>query len=294
MEKTLEKVKHRLIVPPGKKVKLARDFDPSWKPAKMTKEEAVRLLTDGVKTLAQYQEKLYAQDRWSILVIFQAMDAAGKDGTIKHVMSGLNPQGCQVHSFKAPSVEELDHDYLWRCVKALPERGRIGIFNRSYYEEVLIARVHKDVLDRQRIPEMYKDKKIWKRRFEHINALEQYMLENGTITLKFFLNVSKEEQKRRFLERIDTPEKNWKFSVSDARERGFWDDYMAAYEDCFNHTSTKVAPWYIIPADDKPFMRLAVAGILADTMKSMKLHFPKVTAEHQTQLLQARKMLESE
>lgn len=294
MEKTLEKVKHRLIVPPGKKIKLARDFDPSWKPAKMTKEEAVRLLTDGVKTLAQYQEKLYAQDRWSILVIFQAMDAAGKDGTIKHVMSGLNPQGCQVHSFKAPSVEELDHDYLWRCVKALPERGRIGIFNRSYYEEVLIARVHKDVLDRQRIPEMYKDKKIWKRRFEHINALEQYMLENGTITLKFFLNVSKEEQKRRFLERIDTPEKNWKFSVSDARERGFWDDYMAAYEDCFNHTSTKVAPWYIIPADDKPFMRLAVAGILADTMKSMKLHFPKVTAEHQTQLLQARKMLESE
>jgi PPK2 family polyphosphate:nucleotide phosphotransferase len=222
------------------------------------------------------------------------MDAAGKDGTIKHVMSGLNPQGCQVYSFKAPSSEELDHSYLWRCFRALPERGRIGIFNRSYYEEVLVARVHPEILDRQKIPAETKNKGIWKRRFEEINNFEQYLVNNGIIVLKFFLNVSKAEQKRRFLERIERPDKNWKFSVNDAKERNFWNDYMDAYEDCFNHTSTKAAPWFIIPADFKPFSRLAVAFVIYHKLKELDLAYPKVSKAQLDALQQAKKVLQSE
>ena len=231
---------------------------------------------------------------YSLLIILQAMDAAGKDGTIKHVMSGVNPQGTQVTSFKAPSDEELDHDYLWRNFKTLPERGRIGIFNRSYYEEVLVARVHPEILDRQRIPPELKGKGIWKQRFEEINNFEKYVTHNGTVVLKFFLNVSKGEQKKRFLERIDLPEKNWKFSPFDVQERGRWDDYQAAYEDMFNHTSTEHAPWYIVPADHKWFTRLAVAAVIYQTMKDLKLEYPTVSDEHKQGLLKARELLENE
>jgi PPK2 family polyphosphate:nucleotide phosphotransferase len=240
------------------------------------------------------QDKLYAQDRWSVLIVFQAMDAAGKDGTIKHVMSGLNPQGCQVYSFKAPSAEELDHDYLWRCFKALPERGRIGIFNRSYYEEVLVTRVHPEIIQAQKLPDEFRDKKIYERRYDEINATERYLHLNGTLILKFFLNVSRQEQKKRFLERIDKPEKNWKFSLNDAKERAHWKKYMQAYEDCFRSTSTKHAPWYVIPADDKPTMRLLVAGVIARAMKDLKLAYPKVSEEHRKSLLEAKQMLEAE
>ncbi|HEY9786695.1 MAG TPA: polyphosphate kinase 2 family protein, partial [Candidatus Obscuribacterales bacterium] len=246
-----EELLKRLTVHPGTKISLAKDFDTSFRPEGLTKEQAKNKLEEGIKILAEYQDKLYAQDTYALLIIFQAMDAAGKDGTIKHVMSGLNPQGCQVYSFKAPSAEELDHDYLWRCAKALPERGRIGIFNRSYYEEVLITRVHAEVLRAQQLPKPIDEKHIWKQRFEEINNFEKYLVNNGIIVLKFFLNVSKDEQKKRFLERIDLAEKNWKFSVNDVKERTRWDDYINAYEDCFNHTSTKWAPWHIVPADYK-------------------------------------------
>jgi PPK2 family polyphosphate:nucleotide phosphotransferase len=222
------------------------------------------------------------------------MDAAGKDGTIKHVMSGVNPQGCQVFSFKAPSSEELDHDYLWRCFRALPERGRIGIFNRSYYEEVLIARVHPEILAGQQLPESLKDKQIWNRRFEEINNFEKYLVNNGIIVLKFFLNVSKQAQKKRFLERIDLPEKNWKFSAGDAKERAFWDDYMNAYEDMFNHTSTEWAPWHIIPADHKWFTRLAVATVITNQLKSLNLKYPTVNEAHKKDLVEAKALLEAE
>jgi PPK2 family polyphosphate:nucleotide phosphotransferase len=226
--------------------------------------------------------------------MFQAMDAAGKDGTIKHVMSGVNPQGCEVTSFKAPSSEELDHDYLWRCMKRLPARGTIGIFNRSYYEEVLVVRVHPEILDRQKIPDSRKDKNVWKRRFEEINNFERYLHDNGIIVLKFFLNVSKEEQKRRFIERLENPKKHWKFSASDAAERKYWADYMAAYEDCVRHTSTEWAPWHVIPADDKPFMRVLVAGIIAKTLEGLKLRFPEVSGQQKEELLRAREALEQE
>jgi PPK2 family polyphosphate:nucleotide phosphotransferase len=224
----------------------------------------------------------------------QAMDAAGKDGVIKHVMSGVNPQGTQVYSFKAPSAEELDHTYLWRNFKALPERGRIGIFNRSYYEEVLVVRVHPEILDRQQLPPELKGKDIWKRRFEEINHFEEYLVDNGTIVLKFFLNVSKEEQKKRFLERIDRPEKNWKFSSADAKERQRWDDYQAAYEDLLNHTSTKHAPWYVVPADHKWFSRLAVGAVILRTLKDLKLAYPNIDEAQRQELLKAKEMLESE
>jgi PPK2 family polyphosphate:nucleotide phosphotransferase len=223
------------------------------------------------------------------------MDAAGKDGTIKHVMSGLNPQGCEVHSFKAPSEEELDHDYLWRNFKVLPERGRIGIFNRSHYEEVLIVRVHPELLERQHLPSrLKKDKDIWKRRFEEINAFERHLHQNGIIVLKFFLNVSRDEQKKRFLERIDQPEKNWKFSADDVRERAFWKEYMAAYEDMLSHTSTAWAPWYVIPADNKWFTRLAVAAVIVAAMKEIDPQYPTVTEEHKKGLTEAKRMLEEE
>lgn len=284
----------RFAVPPGKKISLARDFDAAYKPNDITREEAGTLLEEGVARLSKYQDMLYAQDTHALLVILQAMDAAGKDGVIKHVMTGLNPQGCQVYSFKAPSAEELDHDYMWRCFKALPERGRIGIFNRSYYEEVLVARVHPEILDRQRIPPELKGKDIWTKRFEDINNFERYLTNNGIHVIKIFLNVSKEEQRQRFLARIERPEKNWKFSAGDAAERAHWDLYMRAFEDAFMHTSTEWAPWYVVPADTKWFTRLTVSRILYARMKALDLHYPLVGEEQKKQLSQARDLLEKE
>jgi len=282
------------LVPPDPKISLATDYNPDYKAHDLKKSDAKRDLQEIIKAIAQCQDTLYAQDTHALLIIFQAMDAAGKDSTIKHVMSGINPQGFQVYSFKAPSLEELDHDYLWRCSKALPERGRIGIFNRSYYEEILVTRVHPEILEQRQIPPNLIDEEIWKQRFEEINNFEKYLVNNGTIILKFFLNVSKEEQKQRFLERIDRPDKNWKFSTNDAKEREFWDDYMAVYEDMFNHTSTELAPWHIIPADHKWFTRLAVAGIIYAKLKELNLHYPKVSQEKHLELLQAKVMLENE
>ena len=233
----------------------------------------------GVKALATMQDILYAQDKWSVLLIFQAMDAAGKDGAIKHVMSGINPQGCQVSSFKGPSSEELDHDYLWRCQKHLPERGRIGIFNRSYYEEVLVVRVHEQILKSQKIPQKLITDDIWENRFEDIRNFERYLNRNGTVVIKFFLNVSKEEQKRRFIERVDNPDKNWKFSAADAKERGYWNDYMHAYEELIKNTSTKKSPWYVIPADNKSYARIAIASAIIHALDEMDLEYPKVSEE---------------
>jgi PPK2 family polyphosphate:nucleotide phosphotransferase len=283
-----------LLVPPGKKISLANDYDPDYTAKGLTKERAQEALEEGIKELARYQEMLYAQDRYAVLVILQAMDAAGKDGAIKHVMSGINPQGCQVYSFKAPSTEELDHDYLWRSFRALPERGRIGIFNRSYYEEVLVVRVHPELLARQHLPEQEDDKRVWRRRFDEINNFEKYLVANGTRVVKIFLNVSKKEQKKRFLERIEKPEKNWKFSDADVRERGHWDEYMSAFEDMFNHTSTEWAPWHIVPADHKWFTRLAVGAIVYNALASLDLQYPKLSAEHMQQLAEAKKLLDSE
>jgi PPK2 family polyphosphate:nucleotide phosphotransferase len=289
-----EEVYKRLIVPPGSKISLARDYDPGHKPDFVTKEDADALMQEGIAELVELQNKLYAQDTYALLIIFQAMDAAGKDGTIKQVMSGVNPQGCQVYSFKAPSSEELDHDYLWRSFKALPERGRIGIFNRSYFEEVLVVRVHSEILAGQQIPTESKTKGIWKRRFREINNFEKYLVANGIIVLKFFLHVSKEEQKKRFLERIERPEKNWKFSVNDVKERALWDDYMGAYEDAFNHTSTEWAPWHIIPADRKWFTRLAVGWVILDKLRKLNLKYPTVSEDHRQELLKAKEILENE
>lgn len=284
----------QFMVSPDTKIKLERDFDPAYTSDYLDKSQAFGKLEQDIQQLAQYQDILYAQNTYALLVIFQAMDAAGKDGTIKHVMSGLNPQGCQVFSFKAPSAEELDHDYLWRSFKALPERGRIGIFNRSYYEEVLVARVHPEVLDRQQLPPDAKGKGIWKQRFREINHFEQYLVDNGIIVVKFFLNVSKKEQKKRFLERITNPEKNWKFSLNDVQERQYWDDYMHAYEEMFRYTSTEYAPWYIIPADHKWFTRLTVASILCDRMKQLNLKYPILSDDQQKHLKSAQAMLEAE
>ncbi|MBD2388500.1 polyphosphate kinase 2 family protein [Cylindrospermum sp. FACHB-282] len=282
------------LVPPGAKISLAKDYDPSYKYELSEKTDAGKKLQAGIKQLANYQNILYAQNTYALLIIFQAMDAAGKDSTIKYVMSGINPQGCQVFSFKQPSAEELDHDYLWRSMKALPERGRIGIFNRSYYEEVLVARVHPEVLLKQQLPDFPQEDEIWKQRFEEINNFEKYLVNNGIVVLKFFLNVSKSEQKKRFLKRIDSPEKNWKFSASDIQERAFWDDYMAAYEQVFCHTSTKWAPWHIIPADRKWFTRLVVADIICQKFQELNLKYPRVSEESKQQLLQAKRMLEEE
>jgi PPK2 family polyphosphate:nucleotide phosphotransferase len=283
----------QLIARPGRKVSLKR-YDPEWTGSVKDKKRAAEALQEGVKQLAIQQDRLYAQDTYALLVIFQAMDAAGKDGTIRHVMSGINPQGCQVFSFKAPSAEERDHDYLWRSVKALPERGRIGIHNRSYYEEVLVARVHPEIIESQQLPPGSVGKDVWKRRFREINDFERHLVDNGIVVLKFYLNVSKKEQKRRFLERLDLPEKNWKFSVNDAKERSHWKDYMKAYEDTFTHTSTKHAPWYIIPADNKWFMRLAVAAIMHETMDQLKLRYPVVSKEKKLELDKVRELLLSE
>ncbi|MDQ2747362.1 MAG: polyphosphate kinase 2 family protein [Acidobacteriota bacterium] len=259
------------------------------------KQHAVEDLQKNVEHLTELQDVLYAQNRHAILLIFQAMDAAGKDGAIKHVMSGLNPQGCEVTSFKQPSAEELDHDFLWRCAKHVPERGRIGIFNRSYYEDVLIVRVHPEILKLSQLPEKLEDDKhIWKKRFTQIRNFEDYLTESGIHVLKFFLHVSKEEQKDRFLARIETPEKNWKFSSSDAKERGFWDDYMKAYTDAIQHTSTKNAPWHIIPADKKWFTRVAVSEIIVKKMESLDLEYPQISDAQRASLLEAKKILENE
>jgi len=255
------------------------------------KPKAQEALKNGIELLAELQDKLYAQDRWAVLLIFQAMDAAGKDGAIKHVMSGINPQGCQVFSFKAPSNEDLDHDFMWRCMKRLPERGRIGIFNRSYYEETLVVRVHKEILAKQMLPEKLITKHIWNERFEDIRNFEKYLTRNGVIVRKFFLHVSKEEQKKRFLERIDNPDKNWKFSSADAKERGYWKDYMKAYEDIIRNTATKDSPWYVVPADNKWFSRLVVAAAVIDSLASLDLKYPEVGKEKLIELAQAKKTL---
>ena len=293
-EKRIDALLKQVLVPPGKKISLKKDYDPGWKPETVDKEESIKLLDQGIELLAEFQDKLYAQDHYALLIIFQAMDAAGKDGAIKHVMSGLNPQGCQVYSFKAPSSEELDHDYLWRCFKALPERGRIGIFNRSYYEEVLVTKVHPEIIQKQRIPVEFKDKKVYERRYEEINNFEKYLFSNGIVPVKFFLNVSKDEQKRRFLDRINRDEKNWKLSPADAKERGHWDAYMSAYEDCFRATSTKWAPWHVIPADNKWVSRLSVAAIVHRRLAELKLAYPRVSKEQKAALLETKTMLESE
>ena len=245
----------------------------------------------GVKALAAMQDTLYAQDKWSVLLIFQAMDAAGKDGAIKHVMSGVNPQGCQVSSFKAPSSEDLDHDFLWRCQKHLPERGRIGIFNRSYYEEVLVVRVHEQILQNQKLPKELITEDIWEERFKDIRNFEKYLNRNGTIVIKFFLNVSKKEQKKRFIERVDDPDKNWKFSAADAKERGYWDDYMHAYEELIKNTSTKKSPWYVIPADDKPYARIAIASAIINAMDELNLEYPQVSEAKIAELQAVKKAL---
>jgi len=246
-----------------------------------------------VTALAELQDKLYAQDKWAVLLVFQAMDAAGKDGAIKHVMSGINPQGCQVNSFKSPSAEDLDHDYLWRCMKNLPNRGHIGIFNRSYYEEVLVVRVHPEFLAKEKLPPKLVGKKIWEERFEDIRNFEQYLARNGVVVRKFFLHVSKKEQKRRFLERIDDPLKNWKFSSNDASERDFWDDYMGAYEEMIQETATKDAPWYVVPADNKWFTRVVVAAAVIETLASLDLAYPKVDEGKLKELAAAKKKLVS-
>jgi PPK2 family polyphosphate:nucleotide phosphotransferase len=271
-----------------------KDFDPAETLGLKSKEHAQETLEHGIARLCDLQEKLFAQDRWAILVVLQAMDAAGKDSTIKHVMSGLNPQGCSVSSFKEPSTEELNHDFLWRAAHALPERGRIGIFNRSYYEEVLVVRVHAEILSRERLPADLVSGKIWQERFEDIMAFERYLGRNGIVVLKFFLNVSKKEQKRRFLERLDQPEKNWKFSASDVLERQHWDEYMSAYEEMIRNTSTKRAPWYVVPADHKWFTRVVVAEALVHALNKLDLSFPEVDEEKRKDLKKARIILRDE
>jgi len=277
----------------GKKFHL-KDFDSGDTGHFGSKEHAAELLEKGIAHMAELQDKLYAQDRWGILLVFQAMDAAGKDGVIKHVMSGINPQGCQVYSFKAPSTEELNHDYLWRAMQRMPERGRIGIFNRSYYEEVLVVRVHEDLLQTERIPRRLIRKVLWEQRFREIVAFERYLSRNGIVIRKFFLHLSKQEQKKRFLDRLDQPEKNWKFSTADARERENWDDYMDAYDDMIRNTSTKHSPWFVVPADNKWFTRLVVAAAVVDTLDDLNLSYPKVDAQKRKQLQAARKMLTGE
>jgi PPK2 family polyphosphate:nucleotide phosphotransferase len=258
------------------------------------KDGAKALLAAGIERLRELQQRLYADDRWSVLIVLQAMDAAGKDSLIKHVMSGLNPQGVEVHSFKAPSAEELDHDFLWRIAQRLPSRGRIGIFNRSHYEEVLAVRMHPELLERQRLPKELNGKKIWQHRFDDIRAFEKHLARNGTIVLKFFLNMSYAEQRKQFLERIDDPAKNWKFSMGDVEERKLWPKYMAAYEDAIRETSRDHAPWFVVPADNKWFTRIAVAAVLADTLEGLKLQYPKLGAEALKELQKARKALEAE
>jgi PPK2 family polyphosphate:nucleotide phosphotransferase len=274
----------------GKHFRL-KDFDPADTGHWRSKESATEALQEGIARTAELQVKLYAQDSWALLLIFQAMDAAGKDGIIKHVMSGVNPQGCQVYSFKAPSDLELQHDFLWRTTRDLPERGHIGIFNRSYYEEVLVVRVHPEILKGQKTPPSLVGKNIWEERFEDIRCFERHMARSGTVIRKFFLNVSKKEQKSRFLERLEEPEKNWKFSAADIRERKFWDDYQKAYEDMIANTATKHAPWYVVPADNKWFTRLVVSAVVVETLESLHLAYPKVEEAKRKELEAAKKIL---
>ena len=288
--KIVRRIARPFRVTKGKDFRL-KDVDPD-DTLDFTKEEhkpaAKEALALGVAALADLQDKLYAQDQWAVLLIFQAMDAAGKDGAIKHVMSGLNPQGCQVYSFKSPSAEDLDHDYLWRCMKCLPNRGHIGIFNRSYYEEVLVVRVHPEFLAKQKLPPKLVGKNIWDERFEDIRNFEQYLTRNGVVVRKFFLHVSKKEQKRRFLERIDDPLKNWKFSSNDANERDFWNDYMEAYEEMIQETATKHAPWYVVPADNKWFTRVVVAAAVIEALADLDLTYPQVDQDKLKELATAK------
>ena len=277
----------------GKKFRL-KDFDPADTQGLDLREEAGDLLKEGVERLSDIQQKLYAQDRWALLLILQAMDAAGKDSVIRHVMSGVNPQGCQVYAFKAPSAEDLSHDFLWRTSKCLPQRGHIGIFNRSYYEEVLVVRIHQQLLAKERVPPSLVKKAIWKERFDDINSFETHLEREGVLVRKFFLHVSKEEQKRRFLSRLEEPDKNWKFSEDDVRERERWEEYMSAYEDMIRHTATPRAPWYVVPADHKWFTRLVVASAIIHTLESLNLSFPKVDSERKRKLESARRVLLSE
>lgn len=291
-------IQKRFRVSPGERFRLA-DHDPAWAgdddiPEKDRKEIAQGLLASDVEDLATMQELLWASDSWSVLVVFQAMDAAGKDGAIKHVMSGINPQGVEVTSFKKPSDEELDHTFLWRCMKRVPERGRIGIFNRSYYEEVLVVRVHDQLLEAQRIPGTKPGRRTWDDRFDDINAFERHLTRNGTAVVKFFLNVSRAEQRKRFLSRIEEPDKYWKFSPADVAERQHWDDYMRAYEEAINATSTAEAPWYVVPADKKWVSRAVVAAVLAGTIRSLGLEWPRVDPEKKRQIDKARSLLEAE
>lgn len=286
------KIAARFRVEDGRKFRL-RDIDPADTLDFEAEDRplAKEALAQGIEVLADLQDKLYAQDRWGVLLVFQAMDAAGKDGAIKHVMSGVNPQGCQVYSFKAPTSEDLDHDFLWRCARALPERGRIGIFNRSYYEETLVVRVHPELLARQKVPPDLLGKHVWEDRFEDIRNWERYLARNGYLILKFFLHVSKKEQKRRFLERLENPDKHWKFSANDAKERAFWDAYMEAYEDTIRNTAAKDAPWFVVPADNKWFTRVVVAAAVIDGLARLGLAYPEVGAKERRDLAEARKAL---
>ncbi|MFO0918611.1 MAG: polyphosphate kinase 2 family protein [Planctomycetaceae bacterium] len=297
--KKLDDLWKRFRVTPGKRCRLA-DIDPAWTgeddlSKSERKELAEKLLSEDVTELSAAQELLYADNSWSVLVIFQAMDAAGKDSTIKHVMSGVNPQGCQVYSFKHPSPEELDHNFLWRCTKVLPERGRIGIFNRSYYEEVLIVKVHPELVVAQRVPGADPDrKKFWNARYEDINNFERHLTRNGTRIVKFFLHISKEEQRKRFLQRLEDPQKHWKFSTADVDERRFWDDYIDAYEEAISKTSSKWAPWHVIPADHKWVTRALVAKILTTEISQLKLSYPPVTSDQEVEFAEARRRLDAE
>lgn len=293
--KKMRKLVEPYRITDGKKFRM-KDIDPGDTGGLKSefKGEAKALLARGVELLSDEQARLYAQDRWGVLLIFQAMDAAGKDGTIKHVTSGLDPQGMQVYSFKAPSSEELDHDYMWRCMRALPERGRIGVFNRSYYEEVLAVRVHEAFLMNQKLPRELITKKVWDERYQDIRAMERYLSRNGYLILKFFLHVSKKEQKKRFMERLDFPDKNWKFSATDARERQYWDSYMDSFEQMVRNTATDYAPWHVIPADNKWFTRLAVSDTIVDAMEKLNLKFPKIDDAKKKELAAARKILMSE
>ncbi len=290
---TLPDFSRRYRVDNGSKFRLT-DFDPADSSGLKSKKQAEKELARGIERLSELQDRLYAQDRWAILLIFQAMDAAGKDGAIKHVMSGVNPQGCQVYSFKQPSAEELNHDFLWRTSKCVPERGRIGIFNRSYYEEVLVVRVHKELLERERTPPSLVTKNIWNERFADINAYEHYLYRNGVVIRKFFLNLSKEEQKERFLSRLEEPAKNWKFSASDVTERERWHEYMAAYEEMIQRTATAHAPWHVVPADKKWYTRLVVADAIISALEDLNLHYPVVGAAKRKELKAARAALQHE
>jgi PPK2 family polyphosphate:nucleotide phosphotransferase len=292
--KQLAELIERLRVPPGSKVTLAKDHDPGFKAGWLKKKDAEEHLRLSVELLAEYQERLAAQDTYGVLVVLQGIDAAGKDGTIRHVMSGVNPQGVAVHSFKVPSAEELDHDFLWRYARCLPARGEIGIFNRSHYEEVLVVRVHPDLLERQKLPPAARGGGVWQRRYREINDWERYLVDNGFRVVKLFLNLSREEQRIRFLDRIDRAEKNWKFSAADARERAHWDDYQRAYSEMLTHTSTDWAPWHVIPADHKWFAHIAVGAVLVDTLGDLDPKYPTVDPEARQALESARAELEAE